>query len=177
MADGRVLWVLRHAKTLRKPPVGGGDHERTLAPRGRRDADELGRRLGDHGDRLGVDRELFPRLVLCSTAARSVETTERVLAEMAAPPPVSYLRALYGASLEDVLEQVATVDEGTPSVMVVGHNPTFEALVAAMPSAPVPALAGGFPTCGLAVFRLPIRLWDELAPRTAAVMGVFVPPF
>jgi phosphohistidine phosphatase len=174
---GRTLWVLRHAKTIRQPPVGGGDHERSLAPRGRGDADALGRRMGDDGDHFGLALDLSPALVLCSTAARTVETTERVLAGLAEPPPVTYLRSLYGASPEDVLEQVSMVDEDITSVLVVGHNPTLEALVAAMPKSPVAVLSGGFATCGLAVFHLPVRRWDEIAPRIGAVLGVFVPPF
>ena len=175
MASGRTLWVLRHAKTLRRPPVGGDDHERTLAPRGRRDAAALAKRLGDHGDRLGVSADLMPGLVLCSSAARTVETAERVLADLASPPPVTYLEALYGASPEEVLEVISTVDDDIDSVMVVGHNPTFEALVAAMPK--VPGHMAGFPTCGLAVFGLPLGRWDEIAPRIAAVVGVFLPPY
>jgi len=173
----RTLWVLRHAKTLRRPPVGAGDHERTLAPRGRKDADALGARLGVDGDHLGLDDELLFELVLCSTAARTVETTERVLAEMADPPPVSYLRVLYGASPEEVLEQVSMSDDDVSSVMVVGHNPTFESLVGAIPAKPAPALSGGFATCGLAVFGLPARRWEDIAPHTAKVLGVFLPPF
>jgi phosphohistidine phosphatase len=177
VADGRVLWVLRHAKTVRRPPVGGADHERVLAARGRRDADALGARLGDGGDRFGLDPSLGPAVVLCSTAARAVETTERVLEQMSSPPPVTYLHSLYGASPEDVLERVSMVEEDVDSAMVVGHNPTFEALVSAMPRRPVASLSGGFATCGLAVFELPVARWDEIAPRTATVLGVFVPPF
>ena len=177
MATGRTLWLLRHAKTVRQPPVGGGDHERALASRGRLDADGLGRRLGDDGDHLGLADELMPALVLCSTAARTVETAERVLAGLAKPPRVTYLRSLYGASPEEVLEQVSTVDDDTPSVLVVGHNPTFAALAAAMPQAPVTGLAGGFATCALAVFNLPLRRWDEIAPRIGVVLGVFAPPY
>jgi phosphohistidine phosphatase len=177
VADGRFLWVLRHAKTVRRPPVGGADHERTLAGRGRRDADALGEHLGDEGDHLGLDQGIMPALILCSTASRAVETTERVLAKMSSPPPVTYLRSLYGASPEAVLEQVSMVEEDVASVMVVGHNPTLEALVTAMPRRPVAALSGGFATCGLAVFELPVKQWDQIAPRTAAVLGVFVPPF
>jgi len=173
---GKVLWVLRHAKTSRRPPVGGGDHERTLNQRGRGDADSLGARLGDGGDHLGLDPGL-PQLVLCSTAARAVETTERVLAGFSDPPPVRYLRSLYDTSPEEVLDEVASVDDAVSSVMIVGHNPTFEALVAAMPRSPVPALSGGFATCGLAVFELPIATWEETAPRIAEVLGVFQPPY
>ena len=174
---GRVLWVLRHAKTHRKPPPGGGDHERTLDVRGREDADALGRRLADDGERFGLDAALLPQLVLCSTAARSVETTERVLAGMAHPPPVTYLHSLYEASPQDVLEEVARVDDAVGVVMTVGHNPTFEALAAALPRLPAPALMGGLPTCGLAVFDLPVAAWSDVAPRLAEVVGVFFPPY
>lgn len=177
METGRTLWVLRHAKTVRNPPVGGADHERTLAPRGRRDAAALGARLGDDGDHLGLGDDAAPRLVLCSTAARTVETTERVLAGLVDPPPVTYLRSLYGASPEELLELVSMVDEDIASVMVVGHNPTIETLVGALPKVPVAALLGGFATCGLTVFNLPGRRWEEIAPRTADVLGVFLPPF
>jgi phosphohistidine phosphatase len=173
----RSLWLLRHAKTVRHPPAGGTDHERTLAPRGRRDADALGQRLGDDGDHLGLSEDLMPALVLCSTAARTVETTERVLAGVAVPPPVRYLRALYDASSEEVLGQVSMVEDDIASVMVVGHNPTFEALVAAMPTSTGGSLKGGFPTCGLAVFELPVGRWDEIVPLSATVLGVFHPPF
>jgi phosphohistidine phosphatase len=172
----RSLWLLRHTKTVRHPPVGGSDHERTLAPRGRRDADALGQHLGDHGDHLGLSEDLMPALVLCSTAVRTVETIDRVLAGLAVPPPVRYLRALYDASTEDVLEQVSMVEDDVASVMVVGHNPTFEVLVATMPTSTPGSLKGSFATCGLAVFEVPGR-WDEIALRSATVVGVFHPPF
>jgi len=177
VAGGRVLWVLRHAKTHRDPPSGGEDHERTLAPRGRRDADALGKRLGDDGDHLGLPDDVMPGLVLCSTAIRAIQTNERVLAGLSESPPVSYLGSLYGAGPEEVLEEVSKVDDAVGSVMVVGHNPTFESLVAAMAESPPPSLSGGFATCGLAVFELPVPTWSEIAPHVAAVLGVFVPPF
>jgi phosphohistidine phosphatase len=177
VAGGRVLWVLRHAKTHRDPPAGGDDHDRTLAPRGRRDADALGKRLGDDGDHLGLPEDVMPGLVLCSTAIRAIQTTERALAGLAEPPRVVYQASLYGAGPEEVLEEVSKVDHTVGSVMVVGHNPTFEALVGAVAESPPSSLTGGFATCGLAVFEIPVPEWAEIAPHTAAVLGVFVPPF
>ena len=61
--------------------------------------------------------------------------------------------------------------------MTVGHNPTFETLVAALPRVPVPAVSGGFATCGLATFDLPVDTWAEVAPHMAEVLGVFTPPY
>ena len=53
----RLFWLLRHAKTLADPPKGGGDHERKLAPRGRKDADAL---RGPAGRRGGPPRASAP---------------------------------------------------------------------------------------------------------------------
>ncbi|MGH9046094.1 MAG: SixA phosphatase family protein, partial [Acidimicrobiales bacterium] len=84
---------------------------------------------------------------------------------------------LYGASPDEVLEELSMVGDDVASTMVVGHNPTFEALVAAMARQSGPALTGGLATCALAVFELPISRWAEIAPRSGAVLGVFTPPF
>jgi phosphohistidine phosphatase len=177
VAPGRTLWVLRHAKTRREPPRGGGDHERELTSRGRRDADALGARLADDGDHLGLGDGFLPDLVLCSTAVRAAATAERVLARMAEPPVVSYLSSLYEASPEEVLELVAGTGDDVGSLMIVGHNPTFEVLVAGLPRVADPALSGGFATCALAVLSFPVSGWAGVAPETADVLGVFVPPF
>lgn len=165
------LWILRHAKTVPDPPAGRTDHERPLAPRGRRDADALGLRLADPG--FGPGHR--PTLVLCSTATRTVQTAERVLAALHHPPEVEYRRALYGASPEEVLDELRGVDDEVRSVMVVGHNPTARDLVVAMDGEQPPA--GTFPTCALAVFELPVAAWSEAALGTATLLGLYRPPY
>jgi|GEM_PF-47956 phosphohistidine phosphatase len=179
---GHQLWLLRHAKTVADPPPGGSDHDRVLAPRGRRDADQLGRRLGDDPPALGLVGGLRPELVLCSTARRTVQTAERVLAPLTDPPPLELVDALYGASPAEVLDQVRLVDETVRSVMVVGHNPTARDLAGDL-------LAGddrdglrqierrGFPTCALAVYQLPAARWTDVAMGSATLLGLFTPPF
>lgn len=58
--------VLRHAKSAW--PTGVADHERPLAPRGRRDAPAAGRAL--------AESDCLPDLALCSTAVRARQTWE-----------------------------------------------------------------------------------------------------
>ncbi|MGW3729375.1 SixA phosphatase family protein, partial [Streptomyces sp. NPDC000851] len=60
----RRLVVLRHAKSAW--PLDVADHERPLAPRGRRDAPAAGRAL--------AEADCLPDLALCSTAARARQT-------------------------------------------------------------------------------------------------------
>lgn len=79
-----ILWLLRHAKAVADPPAGGTDHDRPLTPRGRRDAEALGRHLSDPG----FGPEGRPELVLCSTATRTVQTAAGVLSALDRPPPV-----------------------------------------------------------------------------------------
>lgn len=175
---GRLLWVLRHAKAVPDPPAGGADHDRPLAPRGRRDAEALGRRLV--ADRLGFEPGDLPQVVLCSTARRTAETAERVLAA-GLQATLDLRRSLYQASPEEVLDEVRTLDDAVPSVMAVGHNPTFGRLVVAMVGDDEPgrrALGKGtFPTCGLAVYRLPAPRWQDVAAGTGAVAGWWSPPY
>ncbi len=181
-APERLFWLLRHAKTVADPPKGGTDHERRLAPRGRRDADALGARLGDDGDRLGLTPVDLPDLVLCSTASRTRQTVERALSKMGAPPPARYLRELYNASEDGVLDEVRNVDDAVGSVMVVGHNPTAHALAAGMVSRSDKTgrrqiERAGFPTCALAVYRLTLGHWADITEGTGTLIGLFVPPF
>jgi phosphohistidine phosphatase len=176
----RLLFVLRHAKAKTEPPRGGSDHERELNPRGRNDAAALGKRLA-RGDRFRLARRDLPSLALCSTAARTMQTAERVLDGWSDPPELRKERELYRADADDVLELLRTVDDDVRSVMVVGHNPTI-AYFAEMMIDPVTPPRGsvdrqGFPTCALAVVRLPDHRWSKLAPGTATWARLFMPPY
>jgi len=133
----------------------------------------LGRRLCK--DRLGFDAADQPDLVLCSTASRTVQTAERVLANLASPPRIEHRRALYGAAPEQVLDQVCTLDDDVGSVMVVGHNPTARALAINMDQCKVAERP--FPTCALAVFRLHIDRWIDVSEGTGSLLGLFAPPY
>ena len=91
----RTLWLLRHAKAVTDPPPGGSDHDRVLAPRGRRDASALGRLFAGHGEGLGPDLKGVPppAVALVSPAARTAQTADLVLAHMAPPPEAASRRS------------------------------------------------------------------------------------
>ena len=176
----RLIWLLRHAKTVPDPPPGATDHERPLAPRGRRDADALAQHFAKGGDRLGFTSGQRPQLVLCSTATRTTQTAQRVLALAPSPPPVRYLRALYGASPEGVVDELHQVEDEVASVMLVGHNPTAHELAARL-GAPErggsPVERRGFPTCALAVFSVSAPLWEGVELGGCTLLGLFTPPY
>jgi phosphohistidine phosphatase len=177
----RRLWLLRHAKTVVDPPPGGKDFDRVLSPRGRRDARALARRLGDGGDRLGMDETTLPQVVLCSSARRTMQTAELVVAEMTKLPEVLARRSLYGASPETVLAELRALDDEYGAAMVVGHNPTAHRLAYELIDAEDEdtraAVSRGFPTCALAVYRFGVGRWADVADGTGQPVGIFSPPY
>ena len=180
----RILWLLRHAKTVSDPPAGGTDFDRVLAPRGRRDATALGRLFAGKGEGLGP--ALFgvprPQVALVSPAARTAATAELVLAGMADPPERRFDKALYGADPEEVLTFVRALPDDVTSAMVVGHNPTALELSQGLLSprakkALSAAVRHGFPTCALGVYAFDVDRWADVVAGTAKLVALLSPPY
>jgi phosphohistidine phosphatase len=169
-----LLYVLRHAKSSWEEP-GLEDHERPLAPRGRKAAAALARHL----DEAAIE----PSVVLCSSARRARETYDgvRPSGELLVEP------ALYGATAGEVIERLRQVPEPTGSAMIIGHNPTAQLVVmwlasphfsprgsARVGSAELESVREKFPTCALATLAFGCP-WRELGPGAAELTGLVAP--
>ena len=149
----KTLLVQRHAKSSWKHPE-LSDHDRPLNKRGKRDAPRMGRLVAAQG--------LRPDVVVSSTARRARRTAEEVARHAGCEGAVQLDRRLYLASPDEIVDVVRGVAGSARRVMVVGHNPGLEDLVA--------RLAGRhetLPTAALAALRLSIRSWTELTASTA----------
>jgi len=168
MPGSKQLFVLRHAKSSWEEP-GLADHERPLAPRGRRAVEAIAAHVNATG--------ITPELVLCSSARRTRETLEGVAVggEHVIEP------ALYGASAEEVLDRLHQVPDEVRSVMLVGHNPTLQTLVvrlvdddAATNDSQLAEVRRKFPTGALATLTFD-GAWSELSPRSARLASYVRP--
>jgi phosphohistidine phosphatase len=137
MSDAKLLLLLRHAKSSWDDPA-LADHDRPLAPRGRRAAKRIGARL--RADVTTVD------LVLCSSARRARETLDLV----APPGRIEIDSSLYGASADALLERLGQVADDIASVMLVGHNPAMHDLAIRLLSDADRPAVDAFPTAALA---------------------------
>jgi phosphohistidine phosphatase len=155
---GHTLFVLRHAKSSWDDP-GLDDHDRPLAPRGRRTV----KMLAAHVQEAGI----APVLVLCSSARRTVETLQGV-----APGGETLIEdELYSASGGALIDRLRRVPEEVESVMVIGHNPALQTLVLRLAGSDRgrpddPDLADvrrKFPTGALATITVACA-WSELGP-------------
>ncbi len=171
----RRLVLLRHAKSA-WPDV--PDHQRPLAPRGRRDAPAAGRWLQRQG--------CVPDLVLCSTARRARETWELAQAELGASPPVRYEQAIYGASADGLLAVIRAAPAATRTVLVVGHDPALPELALCLAEGgagqqakrqqpgDLDRVRSKFPTAALAVLAF-TGPWPRLGPGGARLTDFVTP--
>lgn len=150
-----TLHLLRHAKSSWKEDV--EDHERPLSRRGRDAARRFGRQLPTLTGAFD--------LVLCSSALRTRETLDLVLAEFSPRPRSMIEDELYLANREKLIDRLRRLGEEEGNVLLIGHNPGLHELAIALAeksSANFRVLAAGkFPTAAYVSFRVPSR-WSVL---------------
>jgi phosphohistidine phosphatase len=157
----RTLLILRHAKSGHDEPV--SDKERTLTSRGRKDAVRMGERAREE--------KLVPDRVLCSTATRARETLELFTEGARLEAPIDYLDELYLAEPSAIVRAICKRGGSAARVMVVGHNPGLEGLVANLT-----AERTDLPTTALVECNLPIDDWAALDLDTAGQLRSFFRP-
>lgn len=113
----RELILLRHAHAESAKP-GDGDAQRKLSARGIAEADDAGHWLKEH--------HALPARVLCSPSQRTQQTLDRALGHV---PSMTLEPRIYEATAGEL---IALIDEYTDTerLLMVGHNPGFETLVA-----------------------------------------------
>ncbi len=161
----RRLILTRHAKSS-WDDASCPDHDRTLNDRGRAAATELGAWLASRG--------YVPDQVLCSDAARTRETWDRVRATLDTPTDADLKPALYNAGPDTLLAVLRHAAGDT--AMIVGHNPGIgEFAQRIVARAPVNPDFRHFPTGATLVADFTDDDWGTVAYATGACLDFFVP--
>jgi phosphohistidine phosphatase len=158
------LLVLRHAKSSWDDPT-AADHERELAPRGRRAAARVEAHLRSSGARVD--------LVLCSSARRTRQTLELIEPALG-EAEVIIEPALYGASTADLLDRLRRIPEEVAAAMLIGHNPAMQDLALEIGTGDLSGVRGKFPTAALATFELD-GPWSDLREGGARLVAFVTP--
>jgi phosphohistidine phosphatase len=157
------LLLLRHAKS--DWSKNADDHDRALTPRGRKATPEMARYMRKN--------HYVPDVVLCSTAQRTRETLDLLLAGWKTKPDIRYEPALYLADWPVLLANLKQAPASASPLLLVGHNPGMEQLATALAAQPTTdperarlrRLTQKFPTAALAVFDFDIDSWRDLKAR------------
>ena len=155
-----TLILLRHGKS--DWSAGEPDHLRPLAGRGRRQVPVAGRWLADNVGPID--------LAVVSPAERTRETWRLAAAELVTPPPVREDERVYAGSAPSLLGLVRELTGELSTVVLVGHNPGVEDLVARLTGRWVP-----MPTSALAVIDLS-GPWSAAADAAAELRAHGRPP-
>ena len=163
------LLLLRHAKSSWDQPD-LADHDRPLAPRGRRAAIALGEHLRGLAGR--------PELVVCSSAARTVETLELIRPGLPAGTSVTIDEALYAADEDELLGCVRHLPSTAACVLLIGHNPGIRDLAVMLAGhgdrTARAAIAAKFPTAALAQLAID-QPWSAVEPGAATLEAYWTP--
>ena len=145
----RDLLLLRHAKSSWKDSD-LADFERPLNERGRKAAALLGLYIAR--ENVGID------LIISSPAVRARQTIELVLRSAKRSVELRFDQLIYEASPTRLLEIISQIEDERQSVLLVGHNPGMEDLLA--------LLVGGeqhMATASLASVLVHSKKWDKVA--------------
>ena len=157
-----TLILTRHAKSSWASPM-LPDHDRPLNKRGRKSAPAVAEWLRSNG--------WLPDEVLCSTAARTRETWDRMGLQA---DKTRFLRTLYHAGPEDMLDVLSGATE--PTVLMLGHNPgiaDFANRIARQP-ADHPRFYD-YPTCATTVILFESDDWAQVNWNSGLVLGFTIP--
>jgi phosphohistidine phosphatase len=154
----KTLYILRHAKSSWDFP-GVKDHDRPLNERGLNNAPMMAERFKQRGEQLDM--------IIHSSARRAKDTAMLFAAGIGFPTEnMVENKAIYDSSINTLLQIVQKADKKWQSIMLVGHNPEFTALVNLFAETPILNLV----TCGLVRIELDIKNWSELSPAKAKVL-------
>ncbi|MDQ3052038.1 MAG: histidine phosphatase family protein [Bacteroidota bacterium] len=146
--DVRTLYLVRHAKALKGGPA-IADIDRPLHDIGILEAYEMANEL--------LQLEEVPKLIISSTASRAICTAlifQRVL--NISPENLRVTERLYEIDVRDLFEMIAELDDTYPSIMLVGHNPSFTLF-----SAKLDAEITHIPTGGVVRFDFDAGKWSH----------------
>ena len=161
-SKGRRLLIMRHAKSDWRTP-GDRDFDRSLAKRGQRDAPRMGEWLRAQG--------LVPDLVLASPARRARETASKVCKVLdIEKQAIQWEPRIYDATRADLIGVLADCPADRRLVLLVGHNPGLEELLAYLVrgSGTLPAGDKTLPTAAVASVRLKAD-WRKLTAGSGRV--------
>jgi len=158
----KTLYLLRHAKSSWDDP-GLKDFDRPLNERGLKAAPRMGAYI--------KKEKIRPDLILSSPAFRAKQTTTLVCeAAGLTGVDIDFDERIYEASAQRLFEIVAGLKDNFDSAMMVGHNPGFEELLAALTGE-----SKRMRTAALACIELNVKKWSDVSANSGKLKWLVKP--
>lgn len=141
---------MRHAKSDWSDET-INDFDRPLTSSGQKAAALMGKKL--------KELSIFPDLILSSSAIRAKTTSEIFAEQNGYSKEIIFSDDFYFGSEEDIIASIKNTDNNVNTLMVVGHNPIMEDLVAKITIDNQYAM---FKTATIVILSVPVIKWSGL---------------
>ncbi len=152
----KTLLILRHAKSSWKDEK-LTDRDRPLSKRGKRQAPEMGEMLRSLA--------IIPDVLLSSPARRARDTAVLVAEKCGYAGEVEFVNDFYPGGRQEYLQVLNNLPDDVECVLVVGHNPGLEDLLAMLLRR-----AEVLSTAALAQVSLPVEHWWQVNEDTRGTL-------
>lgn len=157
----KTLYLLRHAKSS-WDDASLKDFDRPLNNRGQKTAPKMGAFMRK--------QKIKPDIVISSPAVRASQTTELLREAAGLTAALRFEAEIYEATSQRLLTIVQGIDDQMNSAILVGHNPGFEELLAALTGE-----SKRMPTAALACIELDVPRWSEVAAGSGKLSWLMRP--
>ncbi len=158
----KTLLLMRHGKSSWKDDS-LDDHDRPLKKRGRKDSKRIAQEIENN--------DLYPHIILSSSAIRAKETVEIIVDTLDYNNQIIFSDELYMAEPEDFIQVLSVLSDDYDKVLVVGHNPGMETYLQIV-EGDIECL----PTAGLGHLSLVLDSWQDISMDTIGeLVGLWKP--
>ncbi len=163
MKKVKTLYIVRHAKSS-WDDFELSDHDRPLLPIGVKKTKKIVSFL--------VSKELEPDLLISSSAVRAYETAKLIAEGIGYDSDkIVKSKALYHAGVDEIYDELFSVDNNVDSVMLFGHNPTLTYFANIFIRREIDNL----PTSGVVSVEFKTNSWEMIANAKFKVNFVVFP--
>jgi len=157
------LLIMRHAKSDWSDNS-LDDFDRPLNKRGKKAAPFMGNEL--------LKRDKLPDLIISSPANRAKTTAEKVAEASGYNMAIQYEKDFYFGYVDEIIEIIKNSGKQYNKILVVGHNPTQESLIAAVTQNNIYAR---MPTAAIASTLFDIDDWTKLKKNSGSLEWLILP--
>jgi phosphohistidine phosphatase len=140
------------------------DFDRPLNSRGKKAAPFMGNEL--------LKRKKIPDLIISSPANRAKSTAKKVAEAVGYKNEIQFEKDFYFGYIDEIIEILKRTDNQNNTILIFGHNPTFESLVSVLSEN---SRYVRMPTAAVASILFEIDDWSALKKNTGKLEWLISP--
>ena len=153
----KTIYLVRHAKAEEKT-IPGKDFDRALTSKGISDSIMMGKRL--------ASMHIQPGIIVSSPAQRALQTAKIVKENINHSGELILNENIYYSKAEKLIEIIKNTEENIQSIMLVGHNPSFNELMHYLCNTNIDNIS----KAGIVGIKLTEKKWEKISHKCGILL-------